>query len=259
MWFDEIMDDCKQALVTANKHKGIFIPIFVNLAYAILIVVFVFTGMLSLLAKYQYVIEYMFSDYYAFMEVLPALLISGLILYLIILFGSSIIEVGSINMFKAALNDTKPRFSHFIEGIKKYLLKAVLGKISIQLIILLLSPILIVLFLLYSVIVGTLTGGWAILFLSAAISAFLGSWVSIIIIDEASTFKAIGKSIKLGRKYFKGLFVIMLATMLIASYFVSIFGIIAAIIAGWFISGIVNTCFKLVLMLIYYRNKENIE
>ncbi|MGB7605559.1 MAG: hypothetical protein WBL93_08805 [Lutisporaceae bacterium] len=259
MWFDEIMDDCKQALVTANKYKGIFLPILLNLVLAVGISIFMFISMFSILMKYRYAIAYMFRDYYSFMEILPTLLGISLILYLIALIGYSIIEVGSINMYKAALNDTKPSFSHFIEGIKKYLLKVILGKVFLNLLSLLLSPILLVLFLLYFVIAGTLTGGWAILFLSAFILVYFSTWVSIIVIEGTSPFKAIGKSIKLGRKYFKGLFIILLATTLLTSYSVSILGIFAAIFVGWFMAGIVSTCFKLVLMLIYYRNKENIE
>jgi len=252
MWFDEIMDDCKKALVTANKYKSIFIPIFLNLILSIVVCIFVFTGTLSTIMKSQYGLGYT-----SFMELLPTILGMALILYLVVLIGSSLIEVGSINMYKAALSDTKPGFSHFIEGVKKYLLKVILGKISLQLLILLISPILIVLFIIYIAIAGTLTGGWGILFLGAFISVYFSAWVSIIVIEGDSPFKAIGKSIKLGRKYFKGLFVIILAFSLIAGYSVAIFGIFVTITAGWFIAGIVNTCYKLVLMLIYYRNKEN--
>lgn len=259
MWFDEIMDDCKQALVTANKYKGIFLPILLNLVLVVGIAIFVFISMFSILMKYIYAIQYMPGDLYTIMEMLPVLLGIGLILYLIALIGYSIIEVGSINMYKAALSDIKPSFSHFIEGIKKYLLKVILGKIFLLLLSLLVSPIILVLFLLYITIAGTLTGGWAILFLSAFVLVYFSTWVSIIVIEGTSPFKAIGKSIKLGRKYFKGLFIILLATALLASYSVAILGIFAAIFVGWFIAGIVSTCSKLVLMLIYYRNKESIE
>jgi hypothetical protein len=35
MWFDEIMEDCKNALRIANNNKGIFVPIAVYLNQAL--------------------------------------------------------------------------------------------------------------------------------------------------------------------------------------------------------------------------------
>lgn len=259
MWFDEIMDDCKQALVIANKHKSIFVPIFLKLALWIGLAVYVVVGLISGIIKYKDLLDYNFIDFSPLLEILPAIVAFGLILYVLILVGFSIIDVGSINVFKTALSDTKPRFSHFTEGIRKYLLKVMLGKFLVHLFMLIFLPLFAILYILYVVIVGTLTGGWGIVFLGIFITVYFGTWVTITVIEGYSPLKAIGRSFRLGRKYFKGLFVILLASTLLASYAASLFGILAALLAGWFLAGVVTTYFKLVVMLIYYRNKERIE
>lgn len=256
MWFDEIMEDCKQALFTANKYKGIFIPIFLKLALTLAIGVFVVISTIGGIARHRYILDYVFTDTWAMMEVLPGILMSALVLYLLVLVGHSIIDVGSINMFKQALSDQKPTFKDFGEGIKHYLLKVLLGKLFLHVLILITSPILIFLYLLYAVVVGTLTAGWGVVFLAVALSAFLGTWISITVLEGSSPLEAIGKSLRLGKHYFKGLFVVLLAASLISSYAVSIFGILAAVVGGWFIAGIVSTFFKLVILRIYNRNKE---
>lgn len=258
MWFDEIMDDCKQALITAGKHKGIFVPIFLKLALSITIFAYIFISFIAGIIRHEYVLEYVFTDYSAFMEVLPTIVTNGIIIYALVLVGFSILDVGSINMFKAALNDRKPRFNDFTEGVKNYLLKVILGKMFMHLIILVTLPITVVLYLLYALLVGTLTAGWGMVFLSVFVSIYLGTWVTIIVIEGDGPLKAIGKSIKLGRRYFKGLFIVLLASALISSYSTVIFGVLAAVLGGWFIAGLVATYFKLIMMRIYYRNKENL-
>jgi hypothetical protein len=258
MWFDEIMDDCRQALVTANKYKDVFVPIFLKLALSLAIFGYIFVSFIAGIIKHENILDYIFTDYYALLEILPTILINGIIIYLLVLIGFSILDVGSINMFKAALNDQKPKFKDFKEGVKNYLFKVILGKLFMHLLVIITLPLTLVLYLLYALVVGTLTAGWGILFLSVFISIYLGTWITIIVIEGDSPLKAIGKSLKLGRKYFKGLFVIFLASTLISTYSTVLFGVLAAVLAGWFFAGVVATYFKLVVMLVYYRNKEGL-
>jgi hypothetical protein len=161
-------------------------------------------------------------------------------------------------MFKIALDDQKPKYKDFTEGIKKYFFKVVLGKLFMHLLIIITLPVTAVLYIIYALIAGTLTAGWGLLFLGVFVSIFLGTWVPIIVIEGYSPLKAIGKSIKLGAKYFKGLFIVLLAATLISSYSTVIFGVLAAVLAGWFIAGIVTTYFNLVVMRVYYRNRERL-
>ncbi|OGO78622.1 MAG: hypothetical protein A2Y23_10090 [Clostridiales bacterium GWB2_37_7] len=258
MWFDEIMDDCKQALITANKYKSVFVPIFLKLALSIAIFAFIFITFIAGIFRNEYILDYSFADYYTFMEILPTIITYGILIYLMVLVSFSILDVGSINMFKSALNEQKPKFKDFTEGIKKYLFKVILGKLFIHLLIIITLPLTALLYLLYALVAGTLTAGWGMLFLSVFISVYLGTWVIILVVEGYSPFKAIRKSIKLGRKYFKSLFIILLASTLVSSFSTVVFGVLAAVLAGWFIAGVVATYFKLVVMLVYYRNKEDL-
>jgi hypothetical protein len=45
---------------------------------------------------------------------------------------------------------------------------------------------------------------------------------------------------------------------LISSYSTVLFGVLAAVLGGWFFAGVVATYFNMVVMLIYYRNKEGL-
>lgn len=258
MWFDEIMDDCKQALITANKFKAIFIPIFLKLALSIALFGYIFVSFITSIIRHSYVFEYIYTDPSAILELFPALIINGVVIYLLVLVGFSILDVGSINMFKVALNDEKPRYKDFTEGIKKYFFKVVLGKLFMHFLIIITLPVTALLYIVYAVIAGTLTAGWGLLFAGVFVSIYLGTWVPIIVIEGYSPLKAIGKSIKLGAKYFKGLFIVLLASTLISSYSTVIFGVLAAVLAGWLIAGIVATYFNLVVMLVYYRNREGL-
>lgn len=258
MWFDEIMDDCKQALITANKFKTIFIPIFLKLGLSIALFGYIFVSFIASIIKNSYVFEYMYTDPSVLLELFPALIINGIVIYLLVLVGFSMLDVGSINMFKVALNDQKPKYKDFTEGIKKYFFKVILGKLFMHLLIIITLPVTAVLYIIYAIIAGTLTAGWGLLFLGVFVSIYLGTWVAIIVIEGYSPLKAIGKSIKLGAKYFKGLFIVLLASTLIGSYSTVIFGVLAAVLAGWLITGVVATYFNLVVMLVYYRNRETL-
>lgn len=258
MWFDEIMDDCKQALITCNKYKSVMVPIFIKLALTFVIGAYVFISFIAGIIKHEYILQYMFDDSSAFMEVLPTILINGAVIYLLALIGFTLLDVGSINLFKVALSDNKPRYKDFTEGIKNYFVKVLLGKLFIHVLLVLTSPVLLALYLLYALLVGTLTAGWGILFLGVFIAVYLGTWISIVVIEGDAPFTAIGKSIRLGRRYFKGLFVVLLASTLISTYSVALIGPFAAVVGGWFIAGLVATYFNMVVMLIYYRNRESL-
>lgn len=256
MWFDEIMDDCKQALVTSNKYKGIFIPIFLKLALSLGIFAYILISFIAGIIKYQYIFENIFYDYYSFWEILPGIIISAIIIYLLVLVGFSIIEVGTINMYKIALSNQKPRFKDFTEGIKNYLLKVILGKLLLHIIVIITLPITAFLFIVYALIAGTLTAGLGFIFIGVFISIYFSTWIPIVVIEGCSPIRAIIKGFKLGSKYFKGLFIVLLASTLISSYSTIIFGLLVAVVAGWFISGLVAAYFQLVVMQIYYRNRE---
>jgi hypothetical protein len=184
--------------------------------------------------------------------------IAILIAYVLYIVLNSLLEVGSINMYKAAVVGIKPSSSHFFEGMKKYFLKVLGGNLFIHLITLILSPIIIALTIIYAVIFGTLTAGWALILLSVLVMVFLGVWNIIVVVDDIPPIKAIGIGITFGKKYFWPLFIVMLSNIMLTKYLAAAFGPLAAIIAGWFIVGIVTTYFKVVVLLIYNRRKADL-
>lgn len=258
MWFDEIMDDCKNALRTANNNKGIFVPIFIKLGLNLLLFIiaigFVFGNVIRML-NLSYRGK---DDLLILLREVPVFIVIGVIIYLLYLAASSIIEVGSINLIKVAASGVKPKSSHFFEGIKDYFFKVLGGKLLILLIFLVLSPIIIGLYLLYAVLIGTLTAGWGITFLSVFVAVYFTSWTTAVVVDNLPPVKAIGISFKIGRKYFWGLFIVMLSSILISKYMSAVFGPLVALLGGWLISGVVLTCFKLVILMVYNREKEGL-
>lgn len=258
MWFDEIMDDCKNALQIANKNKGIFIPIFIKLGLNILLIILSIIFVIGNIVMITNLSIQGMEDLQILLREIPAFLIVGAIIYLIYLLGDSLIEVGSINLLKVAAGGNKAKFSCFFEGIKSYFLKILGGKLIILLIFLVLSPIIIVLYILYTALIGTLSGGWGITFLSVLVAVYFASWTTAIVVDDISPLKAIGLSFRLGKKYFWGLFIIILSSTLIGSYIAVAFGSLIALFGGWLIAGVILTYFKLVVLLIYNRKREEL-
>jgi hypothetical protein len=258
MWFDEIMEDCKNALRITNNNKGIFVPIFIKLGLSILLFATTFAFVIGYIVRIANFSFRDISDLQILFRELPIVLAIGIIIYFLYLLGSSIIEVGAINLLKMAVAGNKLKSSHFFEGIKNYFLKVLGGKLIILLIVLVLSPVIIGLYLLYTVLIGTLTAGWGITFLSAFITVYFTSWTTAVVVDNLSPIKAIGISIKLGKKYFWGLFTIILSSILISRYIAVVFGPLVALLGGWFIAGVILTYFKLVVLMVYNRKREGL-
>ena len=258
MWFDEIMDDCKNALRIATNNKGIFVPIFIRLGLSILMFVVAFAFLIGYVVRIVNLSFTGIEDLQILFREIPIVLVIGVTIYLIYLLGDSLIEVGAINLLKMAARGNKPKTSHFFDGIKAYFLKVLGGKLIILLIVLILSPIIIGLYLLYTILIGTLTAGWGITFLSVFVAVYFTSWTTAIVVDNISPIKAIGVSFKLGKKYFWGLFIVILSSILIGRYITVVFGPLVAMLGGWFIAGVVLTYFKLVVLMVYNRKREGL-
>lgn len=258
MWFDEIMDDCKNALRIANNNKGIFVPIFIKLGLNILLFVITFAFLIGYVVRIANISYDSINSLGILFNEIPIVLIIGIIIYMIYLLGASLIEVGAINLLKIAVEGNKPKSSHFFEGIKTYFPKVLGGNLIIFLIVLVLSPVIIGLYLLYTVLIGTLTAGWGITFLSVFIGVYFTSWTTAVVVDNLSPIKAIGISFKLGKRYFWGLFIIILSSILISRYIAVVFGPLVALLGGWFIAGVILTYFKLVVLMVYNRKREGL-
>ncbi|HEY5561692.1 MAG TPA: hypothetical protein VIK72_08060 [Clostridiaceae bacterium] len=258
MWFDKIMEDCKEALIISKKNKGIFIPIFIQLGFSfflgILIAIIV---IVSIIGTFR-VNFGSFNTWQSFVSILPVAIGFVIIISLIAIIFNALLEVGSISLYKAAVEGIKPTSKHFFQGIKNYFLKVFGGSMFLGIVGLILSPIIFALLILYTVIIGVLTAGWGMTFLSTILLVFFLPWPIIVVLDNISPIKAIGKSFVFGKKNFLALFIVLLAYTLLTRYLVSGLGIFVAAFGGWFLVGVLATYIKVVVILFYKRESETV-
>jgi len=257
MWFDNLMDDCKNGLLIADKHKGVFVPIFLRLAMNIIIGVVTVISVIAMIAGGTFA---GIADAEPFKIVMSVLVSGGILMligYIVYLLLWGLIEVGSINLYRAALNDEKPTKAHFFGGIKSYIGKVFAGKLLIHFVCIIASPILIALYLIFLVLVGIPTGGWGAVFLSVAIGVYFATWTIAIVHDNLSAVQGIKTSFRLARQRFKPLFVIILTSLMIIQFSVSLIGPLGTFFAGWLISGVLGTYFRIVIYMTYMRYSDN--
>ncbi|MFZ5351335.1 MAG: hypothetical protein ACOZCL_01285 [Bacillota bacterium] len=259
MWFDEIMDDCKEAILTVRKHKGIFVPIFIKLALSIALVIYVIIMAFTVAGVTAINFSDGFDEVTQLIGLLAPFAVIIFISYLIIVVFNCLMEVGSLNLYKAALSDTKPTASIFLEGIKRYFFRVFGGTLLIHLITLILSPLLIALFFIYLFTVGILSSGWGMIFFTVFFGVYFSVWTSIAVIEDMPAIEAIKAGFRLGKRKFKSFFFIILSFTILLNYGVVAFGLPVTILGGWFIAGIINTYFRVVIMKMYNRYKEEIQ
>ncbi len=256
MWFDEIMDDCKLALRVANKNKGVFIPIFISAAiYILLFITFILSASMFFISNIESMENLLDNTENLLAFIIPAgLIVLGLYLFLIAVW--TMLEVGSVNLYKYAVEGIPLKIDYFFEGIKKYFFRVFTVAFILNSLLLLLSPLILLIFVSYTVTIGILTAGWGVLIISVVIGTFMNLWVIALVTDNLGGFKALTASVRIGKKYFLGLFTLTLSSMLISQYFSGAFGTLIALIAGWFLSSVIITYFKLVFVLVYKRNRK---
>lgn len=257
MWFDELMDDSKAALQIVNKNKGLFVPVFIKLALNIGIFIAAMIPIIITIAHLN-VSDW---DYLPFEEIVRqvAPLLGIIPLALLGLFiGSCLLEAGTVNLYKSAAEGTKLCSKVFFQGIKKYFFKILGGMLFLGIILAVLSPILLLLFLIYVLTVGILTAQWGILFLMAAVLLFFSPWVNIMAASDLGPLKSLKMGFRLGKRHFKGLFLAALANILVSSYLIALGGGVAAILAAWLITGVVYTYYRMIVYLVYVRNREEL-
>lgn len=253
MWFEAFMDTCKSSYLTALKHKGIFVPIFIKLAMHIVLgvlgiiaaVIIITSGAITASSRAEPV-----EVVIGFLVPFSILAVLGYILYTL-LWG--MIEIGTINLFKAASQDENLTKSHFFNGIKMYIDKVFRGRLLIHFLTLILSPLLVVLFIIYAILLGIPTGGWALVFLGTSVSVFFATWTMAIVVKEMNATKGIAESFRFGRKHFKTMFILILSLTMISQYSIMLFGPLGFILTGWFIGGVIDTYFKFVIYGLYTK------
>lgn len=253
MWFDYLMDDCKESYDVSQAYHGVYFPVFLKLIMGLVMGAFLIGSIVTLVVGGALSNFEMMDGFEIAMHLLKSVGLMGLLAYLLYMVLWGLIEVGTINMIKAAFNDEKPNQAIFLDGIRSYLAKVSLGKLLIQVVVLVLSPVLFIGFILYALLIGIPTAGYGVIFLFVAIGAYFATWTIAIVVDDMDITEGIGTSIRLGRNHFKPLFLIVLATSTISSQVVMLFGPLGAVFAGWFLGGVVGIFFKMVTYKTYLR------
>ena len=258
MWFDDIMDDSKEALKLANRNGAVFIPIIVNAVVNALFVVFFVVGAIFFGIGFADRFRGIINGYESPWPIIIPASIAIFVMYFAYMIIKALMEVGSVNMYKTAYEGEKPGAHHFFEGIRKYFWRVFGATLFFNFIfVILLIPIL-VLFLLYTATIGLLTAGWGFIFLGAIIGTYLSSWIIAVVMDDIGAFEAIGRSIRLGRKYFWALFILNLTGIMVAKYVSLAFGGLVALIGGWFLSQAILLYVKFAILLFYNRKKDQL-
>lgn len=253
MWFNNLMDDLRKSFLISNEYRGIFVPIFLKLAMNIVV------GMVIVIGVMASLITGGFAGFAGADPIEVAIgiigpsiifIITAYILYIVLY---SLIEVGSINLYRVALNGKKPTKADFTDVIKSYIGKVISGKLLIHFLVLILSPIIIILYIIYAILVGTLTGGWALVLLAVVIDMYFATWTIAIVNDDLGVTKALSKSFRFAKSHFKPMFLLILSALMIGQYAVTILGPLGSIFVGWFIGGVIRTYFKLGTYITYLR------
>lgn len=257
MWFDKLMDNCKKSLETSINFKHVFIPIFLKLILTLIIGAIVFISIIIVISTGVISGISDFTGSALTLSILLPIVAFLLFAYLTYIIIWSAIEVGSIQIYKVAINGQKPTKDIFFNAMKSYVTKLITGNLLIHFIALITSPILLIVYLLYVVLIGIPSAGWGLLFLTVVISTLFATWTIAIVNDELGAVDAIKKSFTIGIKHFKTIFLIMLSITMVSNYVITLFGPLGSIIGGWFIGGVVVTYFKIVLYLTYLDINTN--
>ena len=261
MWFDSLMDDFKSALLTVDKYRGVFVPIFLKLIMQVIIGLILGVGVIVTVMSGIFAGNSDVEGVGLALSIIIPVSILVVLVYLVYVLLWAIIEVGSIHLYRAALAHERPTKAHFVAGIKAYLGKVFAGKLLIHFIVMITCPVWIVLYVVYMILIGIPTAGWGLFFLTFAIGAYFATWTIAIVHDDFSVMQGIKRSFKLARQHFKPMFIIILIAGVVTQYAMNLFGMVGALLAGWFISGVFQTYFKVVIYLTYIRfnSKNDIE
>lgn len=255
MWFEELMDDCKNALRTCYKNKGIFIPTMIQMGlYVFTIIVAVIGFVIWVISNLRFTLmPETYND--GFSRFVPAI-IGGLLIYFFLVIINIVVEVGSIRLYDLAEQGIRPKTKYFMEGVKKYFFRVLGLTLGIHGILLILMPIIFVVYIIYMITIGVLTAGWGLTLLVVFIGVYLNIWTIAVVLEDMRAIKAVTTSIRFGHQYFWSMFVLTLSLILLSAYVTYAFGTLIALLAGWFILAVITTYFK-VVFVVFYKRKRN--
>ena len=258
MWFDEVMDDCKEGFEIACKNKKIFIPLLIKNALDMVFFLLWFIGVLLIFIAHGRDLKTILNLQDNLSNLLIFLFFAVITFYLYFTLVSAVFEAGSVNLYRAVVNGLEPEAQYFFQGVSKYFLKILGGILLFHIVCIIFCIPIVIVLAIYTFTVGILTAGWGVIFLWIMVSVYLAMWTIAVVVDDLGPVQAIGAGIQMGRKYFWGLFILILASGMIRRFLVSVFGSLISFLGGWFISGLIGVYFKLILLLVYMRKREEV-
>ncbi|VDN48838.1 conserved membrane protein of unknown function [Petrocella atlantisensis] len=256
--FNNLMDDMKEALTLSRRYKGLFLPALIaNLIMLVLGFVMIFVVIFFVMGTIM-----SFTASQANWTYLVSIAIITILLILIFSLVFMALDLGINSIVIGSVNGEKPSAKIFFNGIRAFFLKVLLTKIGLFFLYTIGFVLLLIPYLLYLITVGVLTGGYGILFLTCLLQAFLGSWVLLLMENEdhpMSGFSSVAMNLRFGKKYFWLMILVFFIQLQLTAYLPGLFGLLGATLATLFISYVVTTVFKIVVLLTYRRYKENLK
>ena len=250
--FNNLMDDLKDALTLSYKNKGLFLPALIaNIVVLVLGIgaaIFFVVSIIGTVASFGNP-----SMSGPSWKLIATLIIVGIIFILIFSIIMMALDIGISGLVIGVVDGQSPSGNLFFSAIKEHLIPVFLTKFALMFIysfafLLLLIPI-----VLYTVTVGVLTGGWGMLFLTCALQTIIGYWVLIKVEDHRRGFESIGINIRFGRQNFWLIILVMYIQYCMTAFLPNLLGLIGAALASFFISFLVVTIMKIVLLKSYRR------
>lgn len=255
MWFEELMDDCKNALRICHKSKGIFIPMIIQMVLYVFAVFVMIVGMFILL-MHNIRAAHTLERYQDVLSMFMPIVLMVVLVYAFLVLVGIVVEVGSIRLYDLAQEGIKPKAKYFMEAVKKYFLRVLGMVLGVHGVLLILLPILLVFLIIYGMTIGILTAGWGLTFLTVFVGVYFSIWKIAVVLEDMRAVKAVMASIRFGHRYFWSMFILTLSFTLISAYVAYAFGTLIALLAGWFITAVITTYFK-VVFVIFYKRKRN--
>jgi len=195
-WFEELLEYGKDTFNLLRKRKIIFLPYvaLILLKMAIFLVLFGF----GVYIARDFIDGGMNPDFIFDYSFLPMGILGGLLVGLIALVIKSYIDAGISSLFLLALKGEEISLSDFWAGGNYFFSRIFGGNLLIILTGLILSPFLLVIY----VIVGIITLGLGFFALPLLIGVFLGMWQVSLVTNDSDIMTSIKNSIRFGKDYF---------------------------------------------------------
>lgn len=257
--FDNLMTDMKAALALSNRYKGLFLPSLIgNIVFFILLVIFIIAliiigaGTAFSVAAYDAA-----NNLEAMLLTLSGIGFFLFVMFSLVLITALVLDIGITGLVVAATEDKRPTAAIFFGAVKAHLLPVLGTHIVLFFLYILGFVVLAIPLVVYTLTVGLLSGGWGMVLLVATFRVLLGFWVIIKVAQDIGGFDSIGENIRFGRHYYWLLILVVYLEISFAGFLPGLLGVIGTAIAGFFIAHVVETYFKIVILLTYRRHKAD--